>query len=218
MHVFITGTDTEVGKTYVSCLLIRALRQAGIDAVGIKPISCGDRADAEALYAASDGVATLNEINPVWLRTPAAPYTAAMIEERPIDLALIREGFDRLKAAHEMVVMEGVGGWRVPIAQDYYVSDLAREFSLPVLVVAANKLGALNHTILTVEAVRQSGRECLGVVWNDAVADVASPAAATNKAVFDSLVQAGISLGVNHDQAALTQADIATLLSVFRQQ
>jgi len=218
MHIFITGTDTEVGKTYVSCLFIRALRQAGIDAVGMKPISCGDRADAEALHAASDGVATLNEINPVWLRTPAAPYTAAMIEERPIDLALIRDGFGRLKGAHEMVVVEGVGGWRVPIAQDYYISDLAREWELPVMVVAANKLGALNHTILTVEAVRQSGLNCFGVVWNDAVTDPATPATATNKAVFDSLVQVAITLGVNHDQAALSQTDIAALLSVVRQQ
>ena len=161
MHVFVTGTDTEVGKTYVSCLLIRALREAGIDAVGMKPISCGDRADAEALHAASDGAATLKEINPVWLRTPAAPYTAAMIEERPIDLALICDAFSQLKAAREVVVVEGVGGWRVPITQEYYVSDLAREFALPVLVVAANKLGALNHTLLTVDAVRQAGQRCL---------------------------------------------------------
>ena len=91
MNLFLTGTDTNVGKTYVATRLVRALRKAGADCVGLKPICCGDRSDAEELHRASGDVLTLNDVNPVWLRPPAAPYTAAMIENRAVDLALIRE-------------------------------------------------------------------------------------------------------------------------------
>ena len=98
------------------------------------------------------------------------------------------------------------------------VSDLAREFALPVLVVAANKLGALNHTLLTVEAVRQAGQRCLGVIWNDTLPAVESPATATNRAILDSLVQLPMTLHVQNGQEALHEPDIATLLSVIRQQ
>lgn len=218
MHFFVTGTDTDVGKTYVACLLIRALRQAGIDAVGMKPICCGDRADAEALQAASGGAVSLNAINPVWLRTPAAPYTAAMIEERPIDLALIRDAFGQLKAAHQAVVVEGVGGWMVPIADGYFIRDLAREFALPVFVVAANRLGALNHTLLTVEAVQQAGLRCLGTIWNEvAPASAPTPATAMNRAVFEALIELPASLAVEHGETALAAPAIATVLSAIRQ-
>ncbi len=218
MHCFITGTDTDVGKTYVACLLIRALRQAGIDAVGMKPIACGDRADAEALHAACEGAAELNAINPVWLRTPAAPYAAAMIEERSIDLDLIRETFSKLKQAHEAVVIEGAGGWMVPITRDYFVRDLAREFAAPVFVVAANRLGALNHARLTVEAVRAAGLSCLGTIWNDVLAvSHSDTAAATNQAVFESLAGGSISIGVAHGQAELHSTAADSLMSALRQ-
>ena len=93
--------------------------------MGYKPICCGPRDDAEILRAAADDALALNEVNPVWLRTPAAPYTAALIENRPVDLALIREGFAALRARHGSVLVEGVGGWLVPIARDYTVADLA---------------------------------------------------------------------------------------------
>ena len=139
---FVTGTDTGVGKTFVVAKTIALLRDQGLDAVGMKPICCGDRDDAEVLHRASSGVVAINDINPIWLRTPAAPYTAAMIEGRTIDLALIRESFARLRSVHRVVIVEGVGGWRVPIARDYFVSDLARDFNLPVVVVVANRLGA----------------------------------------------------------------------------
>jgi dethiobiotin synthetase len=100
----------------------------------------------------------LNAVNPVWLRTPAAPYVAAMIENRMIDLDLIREGYAGLRAAHDAVLVEGVGGWLVPILQNYAVADLAREFDLPVLVVVANRLGALNHAALTLASTALPAR------------------------------------------------------------
>ncbi len=102
MSLFITGTDTGAGKTFVTSLVIRELRREGIDCVGMKPICCGGREDAEALWHAADEVIPLNEVNPVWLRTPAAPYTASLVENRSIDLDLIRQKFASLKAAHAL--------------------------------------------------------------------------------------------------------------------
>jgi dethiobiotin synthetase len=184
---FVTGTDTGVGKTFVVSRTIAALRKNGVDAVGMKPICCGDRDDADAIYRASDGVVPINEINPVWLRTPAAPYTAAMIEGRTIDLALIRESFGRLRSSHQRVIVEGVGGWRVPIARDYFVSDLACDLGLPVVVVVTNRLGAINHTLLTVDSIRAVGLECAGIILNHVVPEASDPASVTNRAVLEDI-------------------------------
>jgi dethiobiotin synthetase len=189
VNLFLTGTDTGVGKTYVASLLVRALRKAGLDCVGFKPICCGDRDDAALLHAASDGVVDLNDVNPVWLRPPAAPYTAAMIENRTVDLALIRETFARLRAAHESIIVEGVGGWLVPIARDYSVRELAADFGLPVAVVFANRLGAINHTLLTVESIRAAGLTCAGLIQNQVAAgrEEETIATTTNRAVLEEL-------------------------------
>ncbi len=169
MHLFITGTDTGVGKTYVTTRLLRGLRAQGMDAVGFKPLCCGSRDDAEALRAASDNALPLNEVNPVWLRAPTAPYTASLIENRAVDLALIRETFARLRARHATVIVEGVGGWLVPILLDFTMADLAAEWRLPVIVVVGNRLGALNHTALTVRAVHAAGLACAGLILNAGV-------------------------------------------------
>ena len=195
MNLFITGTDTGVGKTFVTARLIRHLRARGLDTVGFKPICCGGREDAEILRAAADDALELNEVNPVWLRTPAAPYTAALIENRPIDLALIRETFETLRARHPSILVEGVGGWLVPIARDYNVADLAEEFGLPVAVVVKNRLGALNHAALTVHHIRSGGSRaltCAGLILNDGASptsvDTGEPqeiAVATNRSVLE---------------------------------
>ncbi len=189
---FITGTDTGVGKTFVTALLLRAWRARGVDAVGFKPLCCGAREDAEVLRTASGNVLTLNEVNPVWLRTPAAPYVAAMIENRQIDLALVREVYAALSARHQVVLVEGVGGWMVPILREYTVADLAADLGLPVLVVVANRLGALNHTALTVQGIRQRGLEFAGIVLNEqapstsaADEETGSVARVTNKGVIE---------------------------------
>lgn len=189
---FVTGTDTGVGKTYVTARMIAALRRDGLDAVGMKPICCGDRDDAEALHHASDGVVTLNEINPIWFRTPAAPYTAAMIEGRTIDLALIREAYAHLRNSHQPVIVEGVGGWRVPIERNYFVSDLAREFALPVVLVVANRLGALNHTLLSIESIRSSGLECAGIILNHVTPQGSDPASVTNRSILEDISQVSV--------------------------
>lgn len=210
MNVFVTGTDTGVGKTYVTARLIRRLRARGLDTVGFKPICCGGREDAEILRAAADNVLELNQVNPVWLRTPAAPYTAAMIENRAIDLDLIRETFAALRERHESVIVEGVGGWLVPIRQDYTVADLAREFGMPVVIVVKNRLGALNHAALTLHHLRSVRQECEGLILNDGPTapedneDSEQIARATNSSVLEDWLGVPILFNIARDQNELT--------------
>lgn len=205
MRLFITGTDTAVGKTFVTALLVRALQRAGVDAVGFKPICCGGREDAELLCAASGGALSLNDVNPVWLRAPLAPYAASLVEGRAVDLDLVRDTFARLSAAHASVIVEGVGGWRVPITRDYAVSDLAAELGLPVAVVVANRLGALSHARLTVEAIAAHGLECAGIILNHTLPPTDAPdlAVATNRGVLEELLEVPILYDIAHCQPAL---------------
>lgn len=185
MSFFITGTDTGVGKTYVTSLILGALRGEGMDAVGYKPVSCGDRADAEILSAASGGIG-LDEINPVHLNTAVAPYVAGMLENRQVDSAELLAGFRRLADRHAKVLVEGAGGWEVPLAPGYRVSDFAADLKLPVVIVAGNKLGVLNHLILTVNAIRAKGLVCAGIVLNQ-LEDEMDTAMITNKGVVEDL-------------------------------
>lgn len=186
--LFITGTDTGVGKTYVSSLLLRQFRAEGLDAAGFKPLACGDREDARWLVSASGERLSINECNPVWLRFPAAPYTASIIEEKQIDLALIRDQWQSLKKRFPIVLVEGVGGWCVPILRDYSSVDLAKELGLPVLLVAANRLGVINHTLLTLQAIEQAGLRCVGVVLNNGVTPQ-DTVTATNRSILEELLK-----------------------------
>jgi len=202
MNYFLTGTDTGVGKTYVAALLIRALRKAGLDTVGLKPICCGDRSDAEILHAAAEGELSLDDVNPVWFRFPAAPYTAAIVENRLPDLDQIRDRFARIRATRRSLIVEGVGGWLVPILRNYSVADLAAEMALPVVVVAANKLGALNHTLLTVQAIKAHGLPCAGVILNNMAAEPGA-ATSTNRSVLEHLLEVPVLYEVEMGQAVL---------------
>jgi dethiobiotin synthetase len=185
MSFFITGTDTEVGKTYVTRLILETLRQEGIDAVGYKPVACGDREDAVILSAASGGM-DLDEVNPVYLNNAVAPYVAGMLENRTVDPAILLEGFRTLAAKHAKVIVEGAGGWEVPIAANYRISDLAADLALPVVIVAGNRLGVLNHILLTVGAIRAKGLVCAGIILNQLV-DEMDTAMITNKGVVEDL-------------------------------
>ena len=204
MNYFLTGTDTGVGKTYVAALLIRALRKAGFDTVGLKPICCGERSDAEALRAAADGELSLDDVNPVWFRFPAAPYTASIVEDRIPDLDQIRERFARIRARRRSMIVEGVGGWLVPITRDYAVADLAAEMRLPVVVVAANKLGMLNHTLLTVQAIKAHGLTCAGVILNNTAGEAGDRSTTTNRSVLECLMEVPVLYEVEMGQSALT--------------
>lgn len=128
----------------------------------MKPICCGDRRDAEALLAAGSDRVAIDEVNPVWLKTPAAPIVGALMEKVTIDIEQILSAFHALQQRVEHVVVEGTGGWLVPIRSDYFVSDLAAAMKLPVLVVAQNRVGCLNHAALTVRSVAAYQLRCLG--------------------------------------------------------
>lgn len=185
MSFFVTGTDTGVGKTYVTRLLLESLRREGVDAVGYKPVACGDREDATVLAAASGGL-PLDAVNPVHLKTPVAPYVAGLLENRSLDPAVLMAGYQRLAAAHAQVIVEGVGGWEVPLAANYRVSDFAKELGLPVILVAANRLGALNHVLLSIDAIRAKGLTCAGIILNQ-LDDELDTAMITNKGVLEDL-------------------------------
>jgi len=202
MNYFVTGTDTGVGKTFVSSLLIRSLRAAGCDTVGMKPICCGGREDAERLRASADFSISLDDVNPVWLRTAASPFTAAKLENREVDLDAIRTTFSRLRRERRSLVVEGVGGWLVPIQRDFFVSDLAAEMKLPILVVVANRLGALNHTLLTVRDIRTRGLNCAGLILNH-LEPATDTATTTNRAVLETILDAPILFEVQLGQTEL---------------
>jgi len=188
MSYFITGTDTGVGKTYVTALLLRALNEAGHRAFGYKPLACGDRLDADWLRAAgADPGMPIESINPVYFKVPASPMAAGLIENRVVDLAAVRAGFQALRAQADVVLVEGAGGWLVPISPSYSMADLAVEFQLPVLVVVHNRLGAINHTLLTVEAIRARGLRCAGLVLNH-VGDERDSASISNRLLLDQLL------------------------------
>jgi dethiobiotin synthetase len=129
----------------------------------MKPICCGDRRDAELLLGAGIDGLTIDDVNPVWLKTPAAPVVGSLMEEIEVDIEQILAAFSNLQGRVEHVIVEGVGGWLVPIRSDYFVSDLAVEMQLPVLIVAQNRLGCLNHTALTVRSVAHHKLRCIGV-------------------------------------------------------
>ena len=187
MSVFVTGTDTGVGKTHTAVQVLRLLRAAGTSCAGMKPICCGDRRDAEHLLAAGSDGLTIDNVNPVWLKTPAAPIVGGIMEEVNIDIEQILAAFHALQNRVDHVVVEGVGGWLVPIRSDYFVSDLVVEMGLPVLVVAQNRLGCLNHTALTVRSVLQHKLRCVGVALNG-VPVTSDIAAVTNADILKKIL------------------------------
>lgn len=172
--VFIAGTDTGIGKTHTSCALLHALRAAGHDAVGMKPVASGcdetpeglRNGDALALQAAGPAGVPYPLINPLSLRDPLSPHLAAAHDGVTITLSPLAQAFAILCAQHAPVVVEGVGGWRVPLAPDLLASELPRAWGLPVILVVGLRLGCLNHALLSARAITADGCELLGWIGN----------------------------------------------------
>ncbi len=205
MRFFLTGTDTGVGKTYAATLLLKTLTSVGHRAAGFKPISCGDRDDAVALLEAGDSRLQLDQVNPCHLETAASPYAASLIENKTIDLARIRETFDFLSTRYEHLLVEGVGGWEVPITKDYSVADLAKDMGLPVIIVVHNRLGALNHTILTVKNMRARKIRCAGLIFNH-LTDEIDTATITNKKTLEEMLELPVLQEILYEE---TEIDLA---------
>jgi len=166
--LFVTGTDTGVGKTVVACGLVRALRGRGLDVGVMKPIETGVGAsgplDAQALCEAAGVDDPLELVCPVQLALPAAPTVAAAAEGRDVDIERIREAWSELARRHDLLVVEGAGGLLAPAAKGVSMADLARRLRLPLLVAARAALGTINHTLLTLEAIEARSLTLVGVV------------------------------------------------------
>jgi dethiobiotin synthetase len=202
VNFFVTGTDTEVGKTFFTALLIRELRSAGIDAVPFKPVACGGWHDVDELAAAADEIEPREAICPYHFSMPASPLTAAWAEKKTVDPSRILAAYEELRSRHAMVVVEGVGGWRVPITAEWSVADLAARLALPVILVVRNRLGAINHTLLTLESIERRGLECAGIVLNH-LEQGDDPAARSNRATFEMLPGVRVLCELVTGQAAL---------------
>lgn len=168
---FITGTDTEVGKTFVACALLHALRRDGSTALGMKPVAAGFDADGknedvEQLIAASSLLAPRALVNPYAFRAAIAPHIAAAEEGRTIELAHIVAAFEQLHGLADAVLVEGVGGFCVPLGADLDTADLAVALDLPVILVVGMRLGCINHALLSAQAIAASGLQLAGWVAN----------------------------------------------------
>jgi dethiobiotin synthetase len=206
--LFIVGTDTGVGKTFVAAALARALKARGVDVGVMKPIETGCRlrqgrkapwgprpftgklypVDGALLRQAAGVRDALVLITPVRFHLPLAPYAAALQGGKKVDLRLIDRAYRTLRKRHAFLIVEGIGGLLVPIRRDYTVLDLIQRFGLPVLVVARLGLGTINHTLLTVRRLQEAKVPVAGVLLNRTTAGRKTLAERTNPAILRLLL------------------------------
>ena len=171
---FVTGTDTGIGKTHVTCALLRALRAAGRNVQGMKPVASGceltdgrwHNADALALMAAAQSGADYATVNPYPLPLPTAPQIATMDAGIVIELPVLQTAYRQLAASSDFVLVEGVGGWLAPLADSIDQADLVQALDVPVILVIGLRLGCINHGRLSEQAILNSGCRLLGWIGN----------------------------------------------------
>lgn len=168
---FVTGTDTEVGKTFSTCALLYALQARGIAAIGMKPVAAGTDSegkndDVESLVAASSVKAPRELVNPYLFSPPIAPHIAAHEAGRHIDIGHIVATFNALRPLADCVLVEGVGGFCVPLDETSDTADMARALGLPAILIVGMRLGCINHALLTQQAIRQAGLPLAGWIAN----------------------------------------------------
>lgn len=194
--LFVTGTDTGIGKTLSSCSLLHAFRGQGLRAIGMKPLASGSdptpdglrNEDALALLAASDPQPAYADVNPYALPLPLAPELAARDAGIDVALAPMLAAYARLSAQADVVVVEGVGGWAAPLAADLHQADLVRALDLPVVLVVGLRLGCLNHAYLSVRAIQADGCQLAG--WIGTGVDPAMDRIDDNRALLAARIPA----------------------------
>lgn len=182
--LFVTGTDTEVGKTRISVGLIKVLQQQGLKVAAMKPVASGcewlerqwQNEDALALSQQADIKLPYSQINPYAFEPAIAPHLAAEQVKKTISIDVIHAHFAAIKSQADAIVVEGAGGWLVPLNEKETLADLAKTLQLPVVLVVAIKLGCINHALLTVQAIANSGLMLAGWVANDFLQDDQSTA------------------------------------------
>ena len=202
--VFVTGTDTGIGKTWASCVLLAALRARGLRAVGMKPVASGCIAtptglrneDAEALIASSDPTPAYADCNPFALAEPIAPHIAARASGIEITLAPMLAAYARVADGAEHIVVEGVGGWMVPFSETLMQADLVRALEVPVILVVGLRLGCISHALLSVRAIRDDG--CILAGWIANRIDPAMACADANLATLRERIAAPLLCVLDH--------------------
>ncbi len=173
-HVFVTGTDTEVGKTRITTGLMAVLQQQGLKAAGMKPVASGcdwvagqwQNEDALAMIAQSNVSLPYSVVNPYAFEPAIAPHIAASRVNNEVSISEIKQQFEQIKSEADAVVVEGAGGWLVPLNQTETMADLAVALDLPVVLVVVIKLGCINHALLSIESIQQRGLRIAGWVAN----------------------------------------------------
>lgn len=204
--LFISGTDTGVGKTQITCWLARLLAERGVRVGACKPVASGAEeregrlvwGDTESLLASISVPASEDLVTPIRLRAPLAPNVAARREGRPLPLGDYRSAIEAWTGRCDVLLVEGVGGLLCPITDDATVADLAQWWGRPVLIVARLGLGTINHTLLTLEAARTRGLAVVGVVINQAERTTGTIAEETNPAELRRLVEVPVWGPIGH--------------------
>ena len=186
--IFVAGTDTSVGKTVVAGALTAALKLEGYSVAVMKPISCGGLEDAHFLMCCAGADDPMKYVNPVALKHPLSPNVAAKLEKKKIDLAAIDRALAFFRSKRpDFLVVEGCGGLLVPVTDDFFVIDLIRRLKADCLLVSRSGLGAINHTLLSVEALRKRKIEPRGLIFNRLASGPLTDAEKTNPAVLQKI-------------------------------
>jgi dethiobiotin synthetase len=207
--LFITGTDTGVGKTLIAGVIAEILRQSGKKVGVFKPVATGCKKtpqglvsqDARFLAHCAGGEFGLDIINPITFELPAAPFACEKAENKKVDLEKIAAAYKQICQKSDFVIVEGIGGIKVPITADIDVLSLAKSFDLPVVIVARSKLGTINHTLLTIDAVRRSGLLLAGIIINGYDEKASDLAEKTNAATIKEIGKVEIIAVVPFDDA-----------------
>jgi dethiobiotin synthetase len=239
--LFITGTDTGVGKTVIAGALILIIRSLGIRICGMKPIETGciqsgsreQRAGSkvkDTLLIPADGMIlkeiadmddSIDVITPIRFEKPLAPFPASEIEGVPVDIEKIKKAFEVLLNKYDMVLVEGIGGLLVPIKRDYFVLDLVKHFGLPIIIVSKPGLGTINHTLLTVNYAIKEGLHVAGIIMNYSKSPENTLAEETNPKVIRQICDVPL-IGIfpylgNMERITLEQAAVKHLnLEIIR--
>ena len=175
---FITGTDTDVGKTCVSAALANYFREKNIDVGVMKPFASGYKSsvdsvseDVEILMKYSQAHDLIDLVNPYYFEIPTSPYDASKQLNLEIDISKVIDSYKELASIHDIVIVEGIGGIMTPISKNYFVSDLISDLNLDSIIVTGSKIGSVNHLMLTYDHVRQKNLKFKGFIINQNVAD-----------------------------------------------